>query len=291
MIGMLAAGYPRVAKTLELLSRQYTWIDQRKDVEIYIQNCHTCKRAKPTRHAPYGTLKPLEIPDQPWQHLTMDFVTGLPEDSGFNAILMVVDRLTKMRHIIPCREACSARKLADLYLNNVFRYHGLPMSIVSDRSPQFDLDFWKTFCELVGIDTAAGLGLQTNMFSHQACLAFLRQMRARVEELEEFRMDDNRYKVFRMSAREQRPEDLLGVCQFSWAPPSINYSDRRKSIFEEIAGEGSWSQFQEDGTLNTDPTGSASRRISNATPSYSNWRLSQTTPARTEATSTTTCDS
>jgi len=147
----LAAGHPGVAKTLELLSREYTWIDQRKDVERYVRNCHTCRRAKPTRHAPYGTLKPLEIPDQPWQHLTMDFVTGLPEDSGFNAILMVVDRLTKMRHLIPCRDTCSARDLAILYLNNIFRYHGLPLSIVSDRGAQFISEFWKAFCELLGI--------------------------------------------------------------------------------------------------------------------------------------------
>ncbi|RPB28763.1 hypothetical protein L211DRAFT_844844 [Terfezia boudieri ATCC MYA-4762] len=89
------------------------------------------------------------------------------------------------------------------------------------------------------------------MFSHQAGLDLLRQMRAHTQELEEFRMDDSWYKVFRLSAREQRPEDLLGVCQFTWAPPLINYSDRRKSIFEEIAGQGSWLQFQEEGTLNT----------------------------------------
>lgn len=97
-----AAGHPGVAKTLELLAREYTWIDHRKDVERYVRNCHVCKHAKPVRHAPYGTLKPLDIPDRPWLYLTIDFVTGLPEDSGFNAILMVVDRLTKMRYVIPC---------------------------------------------------------------------------------------------------------------------------------------------------------------------------------------------
>ena len=122
-------------------------------MERYVRNCHTCKRAKPTRHAPYGTLRPLEIPDLPWQHLTMDFVTGLPEDSEFNAILMVVDRLTKMRHLVPCRDTCNARELATLYLTYVFRYHGLPLSIVSDRGPQFVSEFWKAFCELLGIET------------------------------------------------------------------------------------------------------------------------------------------
>jgi predicted aspartyl protease len=146
-----AAGHPGVAKTLEMMSRQYTWPEQRKDIERYVRNCQICRRSKPTRHTPYGTLKPLEIPDQPWQHLTMDFVTGLPEDSGFNAILMVVDRLTKMRHLIPCRDTCTAEELALLYLNFVFRYHGLPQSVVSDRGPQFTSEFWKALCELLGI--------------------------------------------------------------------------------------------------------------------------------------------
>ena len=97
-------------------------------------------------------IRPLEIPDQPWQHLTMDFVTGLPEDSGFNTILMIVDRLTKMRHLIPCSDTCMAKDLAQLYIAHIFRYHGLPTSIVSDRGPQFIADFWKAFCELLDID-------------------------------------------------------------------------------------------------------------------------------------------
>jgi len=99
------------------------------------------------------TLKPLEIPDHPWQHLTIDFVTGLPKDSRFNTILMVVDWLTKMQHLVPCRHTCTARDLATLYLIHVFGYHGLPLSIVSDCGAQFVSDFWKAFYELLGIET------------------------------------------------------------------------------------------------------------------------------------------
>ena len=81
----------------------------------------------------------------------MDFITGLPEDSGYNAILMIVDCLTKMRHLVPCRDTCTARDLAILYLNHVFRYYGLPQSIVSDRGPQFTSEFWKALAELLNI--------------------------------------------------------------------------------------------------------------------------------------------
>ena len=147
----LAAGHLGVAKTMQLLNRQYTWPEQSTEIERYMRNCHTYQRSKPTRHAPYGTLKLLEIPNRPWQYLTMDFVTGLPPDSGFNAILMVVDRLTKMRHLIPFRDTCTAQDLALLYLNSIFRYHGLPESVVSDHSLQFNSEFWRAFCKLLGI--------------------------------------------------------------------------------------------------------------------------------------------
>jgi len=83
----------------------------------------------------------------------MYFVTELPEDSEFNAILMVVDRLTKMRHLVPCRDICTARDMATLYLTHIFQYYGLPLSIVSDRVAQFVSKFWKAFCELLGIET------------------------------------------------------------------------------------------------------------------------------------------
>ena len=81
----------------------------------------------------------------------MDFITGLPEDSGYNAILMVVDRLTKIHHLVPCPDTYTARDLAILYLNYIFHYHGLPQSIVSDRGPQFTSEFWKALCELLNI--------------------------------------------------------------------------------------------------------------------------------------------
>ena len=95
-----SAGHPGVAKTLELIKRQYTWFGLRKDVKQYLSNCHICYRSKSSRHAPYGTLKSLPIPDQLWENITVDFVTVLPDCKGFNTIMMVADRLGKMRHLI-----------------------------------------------------------------------------------------------------------------------------------------------------------------------------------------------
>ena len=147
-----AVGHPGHAKTLELIDRTYYWPTLRKDVERFVRNCYICRRTKATRHAPYGVLKPVAVPDRPWQHISIDFVNGLPQSEGFDAICVFVDRLTKQRHLIPCRTTITAEKLADLFCDRVFRYHGLPDTIVSDRGPQFASHFWKHICACLKID-------------------------------------------------------------------------------------------------------------------------------------------
>jgi hypothetical protein len=104
----------------------------RQDVERYVGNCHTCQRSRTGRHAPYGILRPLPIPERPWQDISMAFVNGLPWLYGFDGIWVVVDRLTKERHLIPCRTNIDAAGLADLFIEQIFRLHGLPLTIVSD---------------------------------------------------------------------------------------------------------------------------------------------------------------
>ena len=128
-----AAGHPGRSKTLELLLRQYYWPRMHKDVDRFLRNCHTCQRSRTSRHAPFRILRPLPIPDGGgWRHISMDFITSLPWSNGFNAILVVVCRLTKMRHFIPCWDTCTAEQLAELYAYHIFRLHGLPKTIISD---------------------------------------------------------------------------------------------------------------------------------------------------------------
>ena len=145
------AGHPGRSKTLELICRTYYWPKMHQDVDRFVRNCHTCQRSRTSRHAPYGITRPLPIPERAWQDVSLDFVVGLPWSEGFNAVLVVVCRLTKMRHLIPCRDSCTAENLADLYLRNVARYHGLPKTIISDRGTQFISQFWKAVCEAWGV--------------------------------------------------------------------------------------------------------------------------------------------
>lgn len=146
-----AAGHPGRSKTLELLQRGYYWKNMRDSVMQYIRNCHICQRSRTSRHAPYGVLRPMPIPVHPWQDISMDFVTGLPWSEGFDAIWVVVDRLTKQRHLIPCTTNIDSAGLADLFIREVFRLHGLPDTIVSDRGPQFAAGFWKRLCARLGV--------------------------------------------------------------------------------------------------------------------------------------------
>ena len=82
----------------------------------------------------------------------MDFVTGLPECDGFDAIWVVIDRLSKQRHLVPCTTTITAEGLSELFIHNVFRLHGLPDTIISDRGTQFASDFWTHLCHCLGID-------------------------------------------------------------------------------------------------------------------------------------------
>jgi hypothetical protein len=141
----LLAGHAGFAKTTSLILRAYWWPRFRRDVKAYIRSCDTCQRTKPCRqlHLPAGLLQPLPIPQQPWKSLSMDFITDLPPAEGYDSILVVIDRFTKMGHFIPCRKSITAPELANLYLQHIFRLHGLPMDIVSDCGPVFTAQFWR----------------------------------------------------------------------------------------------------------------------------------------------------
>ena len=143
------SGHQGLAKTFELISREFYWPELRKDTLKYVQSCDVCQRTKTPRHLPYGLLQPLEIADTPWASISMDFIVKLPLSQNFDSILVVVDRLTKMSHFIPCREAMAARELAELVFANVFKLHGLPRDIVTDRGPTFRAQFTQQVLKLL----------------------------------------------------------------------------------------------------------------------------------------------
>jgi len=94
---------------------------------------------------------PNSIPEKPWMYISVDFITKLPLAQGYNSILVVVDRLTKMVHFIPTTEKTLAEELARLFRDNMWKLHGLPESIISDRGPQFVAGLMRKLDEMLGI--------------------------------------------------------------------------------------------------------------------------------------------
>ena len=144
------AGHFGADRMVEHIRRQYTWPKMRNDCEQHVKQCIRCQRGKPRRHKPYGTLMPLPVPDGPWQWVTMDFITDLPKSKflgmEYDSILVVVDRFTKMAHFVPSRKDVRADELAQVFIHEVIRHHGVPDAITSDRGSTFNSNYWRTFC-------------------------------------------------------------------------------------------------------------------------------------------------
>ena len=149
--GVTSTGHPGRDRTYSRLARRYYWPKMSQHVNRYVKSCDTCQRVKGDRPRE-NLLRPLPVPNRPWQCIGMDFITGLPLTSqGNDMILTFVDRLTKQAHFVPTKATIDAQGVADLYLQNVYRLHGLSESIVSDRDPRFTADFYKSAFKTLGV--------------------------------------------------------------------------------------------------------------------------------------------
>ena len=143
-------GHMGITKTINRIVPKYFWKNMRSDILRYVRSCQ-CQRAKSSNQKPAGLLQPLEPPESKWTHLAMDFITPLPLSSkGHNGVYLVVDRLSKMIRIIPTEPNLDAPTTALLFKDNIYRHHGLPCNIISDRDPLFMSKFWTSLFKLLG---------------------------------------------------------------------------------------------------------------------------------------------
>lgn len=139
------AGHMGFAKTLRRISDHFYWHKMASDVRAYIRSCPTCLSMKASTQRPIGLLHSLPVPTAKWQQVSMDFIVSLPPTkSGFDSVLVVTDRLTKMVQCIPTTTTINAPGVAKLFVQHVFMHYGLPQVIVSDRDPKFVSAFWRS---------------------------------------------------------------------------------------------------------------------------------------------------
>lgn len=129
-------------RTPKLLSNSYFWQTLRRDVERFVSRCKTYQRSK-GHVSNAGLYLPLPIPTQSWSNISMDFVLGIPRTQrGSDSIFVVVDHFSKMFHFVPCKKTTDAVQVAQLFFREIYKLHGLPVSIVSDRDSCFISHFW-----------------------------------------------------------------------------------------------------------------------------------------------------
>src|SRR6185436_16768979 len=138
------SGHLGVEKTTDALMKYYYWPRMNKIVYKYVTSCDECQRNKGRTHQPFGLLQPLTTPTRRWEQVTMDFIVQLPlTKKKHDAIIVFVDRLTKRAYFQPLTTTATAPEVAFIFFNTIFRYHGLPKTIISDRDAKFTSKFWK----------------------------------------------------------------------------------------------------------------------------------------------------
>ena len=135
-VGGLSGHFSR-NKTIAAIEQQLYWPSLKRDVGNFVAQCQTCVRAKMTKQSS-GLYSPLQVPERPWDDVSMDFVLGLPRTARrHDSIMVVVDRFSKMAHFVPCSKTTDASKVAALFFRDIVMLHGLPLSIVTDRDVRF----------------------------------------------------------------------------------------------------------------------------------------------------------
>ncbi len=124
-----------VNRTMFLVKQRFWWLGMAHDIRLFVLACSVCAVSKSSNQPPAGLLQPLLVPSRPWSHISLYFVSGLPPSHGNTVVLTMVDRFSKATHFIPLPKLPSARETAVAVIDHVFRIHGLPMDVVSDRGP------------------------------------------------------------------------------------------------------------------------------------------------------------
>jgi len=124
------------------MKKLFAWKGMKSVVHSFVQSYTICLQAKPDRAHYPGLLVPLLIPSESWKVISMDFIEGLPLSGHANCILVVVEKFSKFAHFLPLLRPFTTTSVAKVFLDNIYRLHGVPCHIISDRDRIFPSSFW-----------------------------------------------------------------------------------------------------------------------------------------------------
>jgi hypothetical protein len=141
-------GHNSITATYNKIKTLFAWQGMKEDIKQYGSECEVCAKAKSEHSRLPGLLRPLPIPEHAWHTISLDFIEGLPKSKSYTTILVVIDKLTKYGHFIPISHPYIAMSVAQHFLNHIYKLHGLPQVIISDRDKIFTSTLWKEMFRL-----------------------------------------------------------------------------------------------------------------------------------------------
>lgn len=141
-------GHSGITATYQKVKALFSWPNMKQSVRDYVNACQVCCQAKPEHCKLPGLLQPLPIPSQAWHTVSLDFIEGLPKFKSYNSILVVIDKFSKYGHFIPISHPYTVLSIAQVYLDNVYKLHGLPTVMISDRDRVFTSVVWQELFRL-----------------------------------------------------------------------------------------------------------------------------------------------
>ena len=130
-------GHSGFQATYHRIKALVSWPAMKQHIQEYVKRCILCQQAKSEYIKKPGLLSPLPVPKEAWNMVSMDFISGLPKSKSYDTILVVIDKFSKYGHFIPLAHPFTALTVAQVYLDNVYKLHGLPQVLVTDRDPLF----------------------------------------------------------------------------------------------------------------------------------------------------------
>jgi len=148
----IVAGHFGQENTIEIVTQDFYWKGLGEWIRDYVQSCDACQHSKSPQHAKYELLQPLEVPYAAWSSISTDFIKQLPESQDKTEIMVIVDRFTNMAHLIGLHEIATSKDVADAFLREVWKLHGLPIKIIFDMGEKFSSQFCESLWQMPGVN-------------------------------------------------------------------------------------------------------------------------------------------